>query len=40
MQRIIRDSTFSQENYWRSLTYAGTYAGTYATGADVALTAK
>ena len=36
MQRIIRDSTFSQENYWRSLTYAGTYA----TGADVALTAK
>ncbi|WP_022825482.1 outer membrane beta-barrel protein [Hymenobacter norwichensis] len=36
MTRIIRDSVFSQENYWRPLTYAGTYAA----GADVALTAK
>ncbi|MBO0359834.1 TonB-dependent receptor [Hymenobacter sp. BT186] len=36
MTRIIRDSAFSQENYWRPLTYSGTYAA----GADVALTTK
>ncbi|MBF9224218.1 TonB-dependent receptor domain-containing protein [Hymenobacter ruricola] len=36
MERIIRDSIFNQENYWRPLTYAGTYAA----GADVALTAQ
>lgn len=34
MSRIIRDSIFNQENYWRPLAYAGTYAA----GADVALT--
>jgi len=36
MTRLIRDSLFNQENYWRPLAYTGTYA----TGADVALTAK
>ena len=36
INRIIRDSIFNQENYWRPLVYAGTYA----TGADMALTAK
>ncbi len=36
MSRIIRDSIFNQENYWRPLAYASTYA----TGADVALTAR
>ncbi|HEX8658960.1 MAG TPA: outer membrane beta-barrel family protein, partial [Hymenobacter sp.] len=36
MERSIRDSIFSQENYWRPLLYTGAYAA----GADVALTAK
>lgn len=36
MERLIRDSVFSQENYWRPLLYTGTYA----VGADVALTAQ
>ena len=35
MRRIIRDTVFSQENYWRPLTYTGNYA----TGADMALNA-
>ncbi|SET82229.1 TonB-dependent receptor domain-containing protein [Hymenobacter actinosclerus] len=36
MRRIIRDTVFNQENYWRPLTYTGNYAA----GADVALNAR
>ncbi|MBG8554881.1 TonB-dependent receptor [Hymenobacter guriensis] len=36
MIRTIRDSLFSQQNYWRPLTYSGTYA----TGVDLTLTAR
>ena len=36
MVRTIRDSLFSQENYWRPLLYTGTYAA----GADVALSTR
>lgn len=36
MRRLIRDTLFSQENYWRPLTYSGNYAA----GADVALNAR
>ncbi|MFD2784872.1 TonB-dependent receptor [Hymenobacter rubripertinctus] len=35
MRRLIRDTLFSQENYWRPLTYTGNYAA----GADLALNA-